>query len=81
MFGESLSVSAYVTVDQGCPVAISVQDPERVEIVCGWAPRHSFEWAMHREALRALVQLGADALEQMDAAAAEDESLSDAAAC
>lgn len=81
MFGESLNVSAYVTVDQGCPVAISVQDPERVEIVCGWSPRHSFEWAMHREALRALVELGTDALEQMDAALAADEPSPSSAAC
>lgn len=79
MLGESLHVSAYVIVDQGCPVAISVHDPERVEIICGWLPSPSFEWAMHREALRALVQLGTDALEQMDAALAADEAASDAA--
>lgn len=80
MFGEGLSVNAYVVVDQGCPVAISVRGPEQVEIVCGWSPRHSFDWAMHREALRALVQLGTDALEQMDAALAADEAASNAAA-
>ena len=72
MLGTSLFVNAYVIINEGCPVAISVQNPEQVEIVCGWAPNRSFDFVMHREALRALVELGIDALERMDASASED---------
>jgi hypothetical protein len=79
MLGTSLFVNAYVIINEGCPLAISVQNPEQAEIVCGWAPNRSFEFVVHREALRALVELGTDALERMDSAA--DESTSDAAAC
>ncbi|MGB3438745.1 MAG: hypothetical protein WBA97_08320 [Actinophytocola sp.] len=61
-------MNAYVIIDEGCPLAISVQNPERAEIVCGWVPGRSFEFVVHREALRALVELGVDALERMDAA-------------
>jgi hypothetical protein len=71
-------VNAYVIIDQGCPVAISVQSSEQAEIVCGWTPNRSFDFVVHREALRALVELGTDALERMDAA---DAAASDAAAC
>jgi hypothetical protein len=81
MLGESLIVNACVIVNQGCPVAISVLSPEQAEIVCGWPRNHSFDYVMHREALRALVQVGTDALERMDAALAADEFSSESAAC
>lgn len=81
MLGTSLFVNAYVIINEGCPLAISVQSPEQVEIVCGWAPNRSFDFVMHREALRALVEIGTDALEKMDAASAAEVPTSDAAAC
>ena len=81
MLGTSLVVNAYVIIKEGCPVAISVQNPEQVEIVCGWVPNQSFDFVMHREALRALVQLGTDALERMDAELAANGTMSSARAC
>lgn len=80
MLGTSLLVNAYVIIDEGCPVAISVQNSDQAEIVCGWAPSRTFDFVMHREALRALVQLGTDALERMDARTF-GETTSEAAAC
>jgi hypothetical protein len=79
MLGTSLFVNAYVIIGEGCPLAISVQSPDQAEIVCGWIPSHSFDFVVHREALRALVELGTDALERMDSGT--EESTSDAAAC
>lgn len=79
MLGTSLFVNAYVIIGEGCPVAISVQSLDQAEIICGWTPNRSFEFVVHREALRALVELGTDALERMDAAA--DESTGNATAC
>jgi len=81
MLGESLIVNAYVIIKEGCPLAISVQSPEQAEIVCGWPPHRSFDFVLHREALRALVELGTDALERMDAALNADNPTSSAAAC
>lgn len=81
MLGTSLFVNAYVIIDNGCPLAVSVLNPEQAEIVCGWVPNRSFDFVVHREALRALVQLGTDALQRMDSALTENESMSDAAAC
>ena len=77
MLGTSLFVNAYVLIGEGCPVAISVQSHDQAEIVCGWVPNRSFDFVVHREALRALVELGTDALEQMDSAPDEPT----AAAC
>lgn len=79
MLGTSLIVNAYVIIKEGCPLAISVQSPDQAEIVCGWPPNRSFDFVMYREALRAFVELGTDALEQMDADANGSET--DAAAC
>jgi hypothetical protein len=81
MLGTSLFVNAYVIIKEGCPLAVSVQSSDQAEIVAGWPPNQSFDFVIHREALRALVELGTDALEQMDAALAADESTSDANAC
>jgi hypothetical protein len=80
MLGTSLVVSAYVVIREGCPLAISVQSAEQAEITCGWVPNLSFDFVVHREALRALVALGTDALERMDGALAE-ESTTSATAC
>ena len=79
MHGTGLFVSAYVIIGEGCPVAISVQNPDQAEIVCGWAPNRSFDFVVHRDALRALVELGAEALERMDAEA--DALTANTAAC
>lgn len=76
MFSQSLLSNTCVVVDQGCPVAMSVLSPEGVEIVCGSPRTQWFDLTMHREALRALVQLGTEALEQMDAALAAEEPVS-----
>lgn len=67
MLGTSLLVSSYVIIKEGCPLAISVDGADQVQITCGWVPSDAFEFVMQREALRALVELGTDALEQMDA--------------
>lgn len=69
MFGTSLVVGSYVVIREGCPLAISVEGPEEAQITCGRAPTNSFEFVVHREALRALVELGTDALERMDSPA------------
>ncbi|GAB1510024.1 hypothetical protein [Actinophytocola sp. KF-1] len=74
MLGESLFVNAYVIIKEGCPVAISVQSSDEAEIVFGWPPSRSFDFVTHREALRALVQLGSEALEKMDAFAADEHT-------
>ncbi|MFI7675155.1 hypothetical protein [Actinophytocola sp. NPDC049390] len=74
-------MNAYVIVKDGCPLALSVLNPDQVEIVCGWPPNRSFDFVMHREALRAFVQLGTEALERMDAALAADDPAPSVPAC
>lgn len=71
----SLCVNSYVVIDKGCPIAISIRKPEHVEIVCGWHPHRAFEFSLHREALRALVEVATDALETMDAESATSEQV------
>jgi hypothetical protein len=66
MFGTDLLVSSYVVIREGCPLAITVDGPDQVQITCGRIPTDAFEFVMQREALRALVELGTDALEMMD---------------
>jgi uncharacterized protein (UPF0548 family) len=66
MLGANLVVSSYVIVREGCPVAISVDGPDQAQITCGTIPTDAFEFVLQREALRAIVELGVDALEEMD---------------
>ena len=65
-YGTDLVVSSYVVIREGCPIAISVEGPDQAQITCGRVPADAFEFVVQREALRALVELGIDALERMD---------------
>jgi hypothetical protein len=67
MYGTDLLVSSYVVIRHGCPIAISVEGPDQAQITCGRVPTDAFEFVVQREALRAIVELGLDALERMDA--------------
>jgi len=66
MLGTSLVVSSYVIIKEGCPIAISVDGPDQAQITCGRVPTEAFEFVVQREALRALVEVGTDALLEMD---------------
>ena len=63
---RSLIVSSYVVIQEGCPLAVSTEGTDHVQIVCGWPPHDSFEIVLQRQALRALVEIGAAALERLD---------------
>ena len=66
MLGKSLVVSSYVVIREGCPLAMSTEGDDHVQIVCGWPPDDAFEIVLQRQALRALLEIGADALERLD---------------
>jgi hypothetical protein len=66
VLGTSLVVSSYVIIREGCPIAISVDGRDQAQITCGWVPSEAFEFVVQREALRALVEVGTDALREMD---------------
>ena len=68
MLGANLVVSSYVIVREGCPVAFCVDSPDQVQVVCGRLPSDAFEFVLQREALRAFVELGQEALTEMDGA-------------
>lgn len=66
MLGKSLVVSSYVLIQEGCPLAVAAEGTDHVQIVCGWPPDDAFEIVLAHQALRALVEVGADALAQLD---------------
>ena len=68
MLGQSLVVNAYVVIQNGCPLAVSMEGPDHVQIICGWPPHNAFELVMEPQALRAMVEIGIDALNQFDGA-------------
>ncbi|MFC4852430.1 hypothetical protein [Actinophytocola glycyrrhizae] len=53
-------------IRDGCPIAISVDGADQAQITCGWVPSAAFEFVVQREALRALVEVGTDALAEME---------------
>ncbi|WP_158073392.1 hypothetical protein [Actinophytocola xanthii] len=46
-------------------MAISVGGAHHAQIVCGWTPHPVLDVVVERESLRALVELGTDALARM----------------
>jgi hypothetical protein len=64
MLGTSLLVRSYVVINEGCPLAITQEGTDHVLIVCGGPPGDAFEIVVQYQALRALVELGIDALRQ-----------------
>ena len=62
MLGSTLVVQSYVIINEGCPLAIAPEGTDHVRIVCGGATDDVFEIVLQYSALRALVELGIDAL-------------------
>lgn len=66
MLGTSLVVQSYVIINEGCPLAIAREGTDHVQIRCGGSPNDTFEIVLQHNALRALVELGLDALRDLD---------------
>lgn len=66
MLGQQLVVSSYVMIKKGCPLAITIDNTNQVTVLCGPTPDDGFEFVLEREALRTFVELGTDALQEMD---------------
>lgn len=67
MLGTNLVVQSYVIINEGCPLAITTEGTDHVQIRCGGATGDAFEIVVQHQALRALVELGVDALREIDA--------------
>lgn len=66
MLGKSLVVQSYVVINKGCPLAITTEGTSHSLIRCGGSPGDAFEIVVQHDALRALVELGTDALHALD---------------
>jgi len=66
MLGPNLLVSSCVMIREGCPVEMNVDNDNQVQVTCGTVGVDAFEFVLQREALRAIVELGVDALEEID---------------
>jgi hypothetical protein len=66
MLGQSLVVQSYVIINEGCPLAITTEGIDHLRIACGTPSAETFELVVQPGALRALVELGTDALQKLD---------------
>lgn len=66
MHGNDLHIGSYVVINAGCPLEISIENPNQVEVTCGRRPSDVFDFVIDREALRRFVELGSNALAEMD---------------
>lgn len=73
MLGTNLVVQSYVIINEGCPLAITKEGTNHVQIRCGGATGDAFEIVVQYGALRALVELGVDALRELDAASTDGQ--------
>ena len=65
MLGDTLVMRSYVMINKGCPLAFSFEGTDHVTVACGRSGE-SFELVFELDALRAMVELGNDALEQAE---------------
>lgn len=77
MLGTSLVVQSYVIINEGCPLAIAKEGTDHVQIRCGGSPNDTFEIVLQHGALRALVELGVDALREIDAVGSDGQQTGD----
>jgi hypothetical protein len=66
MLGATLTVGAYVVIRRGCPIAVSIDNHDQVQITCGTIGVDAFEFVLEIDALRAIVELGLDAIEEIE---------------
>ena len=79
MLGTNLVVQSYVIINEGCPLAITAEGTDHVQIRCGGSTGDAFEIVVQRGALRALVELGVDALREIDAVSADGQDVGEIA--
>lgn len=77
MLGKSLVVSSYVIIKEGCPLKVTTEGPDQVQITCGWPPTDAFEMILERGTLRTLVELGTDLLHNVSAVNPDENSTED----
>lgn len=63
---KSLVVQSYVVINEGCPMSIAREGTDHTLIRCDGPLGENFEIVLQDGALRALVELGNDMLEQID---------------
>lgn len=66
-------VSAYVRIDDGCPIHYHVVGSAETEFTCG-GQMDGFEFVMTAEALREFLRLGTMALAEMDTRYAKEQA-------
>lgn len=66
MIGMGLVIQSYIVINNGCPLTIADEGTDHVAIRCGGSNGESFEIVIEHNALRALVKLGEDKLEDID---------------
>lgn len=73
MYGNPVIVSTYVIVQGNCSIDFSILGSGQVEVTCG-SPRDGFQFVMATEALRKFLQLGGQALTEMDALSEHEDA-------
>lgn len=73
MLEQRLVLRSYVIINEGCPLAMTAEGPDHVLILCGTPSGEAFEIVVQHQALRALIELGNDALEKIDATEEDDQ--------
>lgn len=79
MLGTNLVVQSYVIINEGCPLAITTEGTDHVQIRCGGATGDAFEIVVQHQALRALVELGVDALREIDTVSTDGQDVDECA--
>lgn len=61
-------LDAVVVIKDGCPIRLSIEGDDFVQITCGHSMNDRFEFSIEHKALRQLTKLCVDMVAKMDSA-------------
>ncbi len=68
---EDVTLGSWVAIHDGCPIRYEIYGSGGARVLCGKPP--AFEFEIDSEALRELLQVGDEALREMDALHAQEQ--------
>lgn len=68
MSTNHVDLDAFVTIKNGCPITVTIEGADFVQITCGQTPNDKFEFSIEHKAMRELTALCVATVAKMDSA-------------
>jgi hypothetical protein len=66
MSTSHVELDAFVVIKNGCPIKVTIEGPDFVQISCGQTLNDRFDFSIEHKAMRELAKLCMDTVAKMD---------------